>query len=169
MARSVAKATHDSGPAVQSNQPREDAASIGRDATSVVTGERALVKRIVARSAIGRYGRRSKTSSLNPQHIFFMSVEGLDSTRSRCPRLGDLKAAATCAEVKSPRSPSRQLLTMSACSICPKSVRRSRQGLRQLGQKRRVSKVLGFSGAQLNASSQTVRSILPDPQREHYP
>jgi hypothetical protein len=53
MARSVAKATHDSGSAVQSNQLREVAASIGEDATSVVMGERASVKRIVLRSAIG--------------------------------------------------------------------------------------------------------------------
>jgi hypothetical protein len=93
MARSVAKATHDSGPAVQSNQPREDAASIGQDTTSVVTGERALVKRIVARSAIGRYGRRSKTSSLNPQHIFFMSVEGFDSTPFQMPSSGGLESS----------------------------------------------------------------------------
>ena len=52
MARSLAKATHDSGSAVQPNQPREVAASIGQDATSVVMGERAFVKRIVVRSAI---------------------------------------------------------------------------------------------------------------------
>ena len=51
MARSVAKATHDSGSAVQPNQPREVAASISQDATSVVLGERAFVERIVVGSA----------------------------------------------------------------------------------------------------------------------
>jgi hypothetical protein len=89
MARSVAKATHDSGSAVQPNQPREVAAEHKAGRYQRRDG-RASISQANRREVRDRQSGRSikRGSILNPQHIFFMSVERLDSTPIQTPELG---------------------------------------------------------------------------------